>query len=553
MIKEGNEMIEMIKIKNFKCFNGDLTLNLNEGINILVGQNDAGKSTILEAIHLVLTGVFRGRYLRNNLTQYLFNNEVVSNYLLKVNNKEPSELPEILIEAYFKKEYPRLEGDLYSEKNMISKAQGIAIKIEFDEEYKEEYEELVRGGELKSLPIEYYKVNWYSFARKSLTSRSVPIKSVLIDVGFGKFQNGSDIYISRIVQNTLDTAERNKVAQAYRQIKDIFSQDESIKAVNDKITDIPKLSDKKIELSVDLGTSSTWEGSLITQLDDIPFDFVGKGEQAIIKTDLALSNKKSEDATVILLEEPESHISHSRLNQLLVNIKDNYGNKQIIVSTHSSFVSNKLGLDNLILLNNQKTITFENLKSKEYFEKISGYDTLRLILSEKAILVEGDSDELVVQRAYMDSNGGKLPIENGIEVISVGTSFLRFLEIAEHLDISTTVVTDNDGDLEAINKKYMNYLGENKKENIEICFDSEVHSGNLTIGKSNKAYNYNTLEPLLLKANSLEDLNKVFETTYESEDELRLYMRSNKTECALKIFKSEIIIAYPDYIKKAIL
>lgn len=551
-MKEGNEMIDMIKIKNFKCFNGDFTLELNGGINIVVGQNDAGKSTVLEAIHLVLTGVFRGRYLRNNLTQYLFNREVVSDYLNNVNNDEPSKLPEILIEAYFKEEYPLLEGDLYSEKNAFSTAQGIAIKIEFDEEYKEEYEELVRSNELKSLPIEYYKVNWYSFARKQLTSRSVPIKSVLIDVGFGKFHNGSDIYISRIVQNTLDTHEKNKVAQAYRQIKDIFSQDESIKAVNDKIMSTSKLSDKKIELSVDLGTNSTWEGSLITQLDDIPFDFVGKGEQAIIKTDLALSNKKSEDAAVILLEEPESHISHSRLNQMLGNVKNNYGNKQIVISTHSSFVSNKLGLDNLILINNKKTTTFKNLESKEYFEKISGYDTLRLILSEKAILVEGDSDELVIQRAYMDSNEGKLPIEDGIEVISVGTSFLRFLEIAEHLDISVTVVTDNDGDLEAINKKYENYLGDNKKDNIEICFDNKVYSGELKIGSNNRPYNYNTLEPLLLNANSLEKLNKVFETTYKSEDKLRLYMRNNKTECALKIFKSEIKITYPDYIKRAI-
>lgn len=543
----------MIKIKNFKCFKGDISLELNEGINIIVGQNDAGKSTVLEAIHLVLTGVFRGRYLNNNLTQYLFNREVVLEYLSKVNNNEPSDLPEILIEVYFKKEHPRFEGDLFSEKDNISTAQGIAIKIEFDEEYKEEYEELMKAEELKSLPIEFYKVNWYSFARKSLTSRSIPIKSVLIDVGFGKFHNGSDIYISRIVQNALDPAEKNKVAQAYRQIKDLFSQDESIRAVNDKISGIPKLSDKKIELSVDLGNNSTWEGSLITQLDDIPFDYIGKGEQAIIKTDLALSNKKSENATVILLEEPESHISHSRLNQMLGNVKNNYGNKQLVISTHSSFVSNKLGLNNLILLKNQKTTTFKNLKSKEYFEKISGYDTLRLILSEKAILVEGDSDELVIQRAYMDSREGKLPIEDGIEVISVGTSFLRFLEIAEHLDIAVIVVTDNDGDLEAINKKYENYLGENKKDNIEICFDNKIYSGELKIGNNNTAYNYNTLEPLLLNANSLEKLNKVFETTYKSEDKLRLYMRNNKTECALKIFKSETKITYPDYIKRVIL
>ncbi len=102
------------------------------------------------------------------------------------------------------------------------------------------------------------------------------------------------------------------------------------------------------------GSRYTWDGSLITQLDKIPFDFIGKGEQAIIKTDLALSNKRSEASSIILIEEPECHISHTRLNQLLKSIKENYEDKQIIISTHSSFVSNKLGLDNLILLNQQK-------------------------------------------------------------------------------------------------------------------------------------------------------------------------------------------------------
>ena len=86
-----------------------------------------------------------------------------------------------------------------------------------------------------------------------------------------------------------------------------------------------------------MGSRYTWDGSLITQLDKIPFDFIGKGEQAIIKTDLALSNKRSEASSIILIEEPECHISHTRLNQLLKSIKENYEDKQIIF-THSSFV-----------------------------------------------------------------------------------------------------------------------------------------------------------------------------------------------------------------------
>lgn len=546
-------MIRMVKIENFKCINGSFVLDLKDGINILVGNNEAGKSTVLEAIHLALSGIFRGKPLKGNLTQYLFNYDVVTQYLEDIKNGTPVEPPHILIELYTEETISILEGDKFSEKSMTGKTTGLALKVVFDDKYKEEYSALIATGELASLPIEYYDVEWYSFARKSLTSRSIPIKSSFIDVGFSKFQNGSDIYISRIVQNILETEEKTKVAQAYRKIKDQFSKDSSITDINTKITGISKLSNKEIELTVDLGARSTWDGSLITQLDNIPFDFIGKGEQAIIKTDLALSNKRAESSSVILIEEPECHISHSRLNQLLKSIKDNYDNKQIIISTHSSFVSNKLGLDNLILLDQPKTIRFDNLSSKSFFEKISGYDTLRLILCKKAILVEGDSDELVLQRAYMDIHKGRLPIEDEVEIISVGTSFLRFLEIAKYLNLPVKVVTDNDGDVTALEKKYKDYLGSQKKANIEICYDHVEHTGTLTVGKKSNPFNYNTLEPLLLKENDLGTFNSIFETNYTNDDDLHKYMRSNKTECALKIFSSEVKIIYPNYIRQALI
>lgn len=214
-----------------------------------------------------------------------------------------------------------------------------------------------------------------------------------------------------------------------------------------------------------------------------------------------------------------------------------------------------MGLDNLILLNQQNTVRFSDLKSKTltFFEKVSGYDTLRMILCKKAILVEGDSDELVIQRAYMDTHNGKLPIEDGVEIISVGTSFLRFLEIAERLSIPVKVVTDNDGSVASLEEKYKKYIGKNKKSNIVICYDSNEYTGSLTIGKAKKPFNYNTLEPLLLKANDLDTLNRILDTNYSTEDDLHKYMKENKTECALKIFSAKDNIEYPEYIKRAIL
>lgn len=545
-------MIKTLVIQNFKCFKEKFILDLKNGINILVGNNEAGKSTILEAIHLALTGVFRGKSIRNNLTQYMFNNDIVAEYIKNIKNGTDATLPEILIELYFDDKFPELEGDRYSEKSSITRAQGVSVHIRFDENYRDEYNALVESKELYSLPIEYYEVLWRSFARKPITSRSLRVKSALIDVGFSKFSNGSDMYISRIVQDSLEIIEKNNVSQSFRKAQELFMQEESIREINKKITDISDLSDKKIELSADLGTRSSWEGSLITRLDSVPFDYVGKGEQAIIKTELALKNKKAEKSSVILIEEPESHISHTRLNQLISNIKENYGDKQIIVSTHSSFVSNKLGLDNIILVSDRQVTRFNEISidSKIFFEKIAGYDTLRFILCKKAILVEGDSDELVVQKAYMDLNNNRLPIQDGIEVISVGTSFLRFLEIADNLKIPTVVITDNDGDIKALERKYSNYVKEKAKEYIYISYEEEEFDGNLKIGKNK--YNYNTLEPSIIRYNTLKTLNTVLGTSFFNEDELRIHMKRNKTDCALKIFQTQQKIEFPQYILEAL-
>jgi putative ATP-dependent endonuclease of OLD family len=169
---------------------------------------------------------------------------------------------------------------------------------------------------------------------------------------------------------------------------------------------------------------------------------------------LALSDKKAKNASIILMEEPENHLTHSRLNQLLNIIKAECEDRQVIISTHSSFVANKLDLSNLICLScgNKKKLTQVSENTRSFFEKLPGYDTLRLVLSQKTILVEGASDELVVQKAYMKTHGGKLPIEDGIDVISVGTAFLRFLEVADKLNKVVAVVTDNDGKMIRLSK-----------------------------------------------------------------------------------------------------
>ncbi len=63
--------ISKVNIENYKCFQGEFTLERNPQVNILVGNNESGKSTILEAINLALTGILNGRYLKNELSPSL--------------------------------------------------------------------------------------------------------------------------------------------------------------------------------------------------------------------------------------------------------------------------------------------------------------------------------------------------------------------------------------------------------------------------------------------------------------------------------------------------
>lgn len=88
--------IEKVVITNFKIFKKQI-INLDK-FSIVVGDNGTGKSTLLEAINLALTGYYRGKSIVGNISQDLFNNEIVEKFINEFNNGINEHLPEITIE-----------------------------------------------------------------------------------------------------------------------------------------------------------------------------------------------------------------------------------------------------------------------------------------------------------------------------------------------------------------------------------------------------------------------------------------------------------------------
>ncbi|KMN21146.1 hypothetical protein TU85_21375 [Pseudomonas helleri] len=73
-------LVESLRLINFKKFKAH-TFEFNDDVNIFVGGNNAGKSTILEALEIVLNYQHRGRAFSNEFSPDLFNSKAVSAFL----------------------------------------------------------------------------------------------------------------------------------------------------------------------------------------------------------------------------------------------------------------------------------------------------------------------------------------------------------------------------------------------------------------------------------------------------------------------------------------
>lgn len=530
--------ITRVVIKNYRRLRNS-TIELNDKLNIVVGDNECGKSTFLEAIHLALTWQLNGRSIQAELHPYLFNAEAVKGYIESLVARKPVAPPSILIEIYFNDgaALAALKGTNNSRRDNVP---GVKLSIDYNPEYHTEYEAYIADPDLiRTVPIEYYKVTWRNFADNDITSRSIPLKPSFIDASTIRNDLAANRYVIDMVKGCLDKKQQVDLALSYRMMKDRFLDEANVKAINATLAAKGSgISDKVVSVSLDTSSRANWESGVIPHLNDIPMALVGKGEQNSVK--IKLSMDSAEESHLFLIEEPENHLSFSNLNVLIRSIADRKAGKQLIITTHSSFVLNKLGVESVLLFCNGLGTTLKALRqdTQDYFIKLPGHETLRMILAKRAILVEGPSDELIVQKAFQVRHG-KMPLELGVDVITVNSlAFKRFLEIATLLKIEVDVITDNDKDVSQLKTKYKDYLGANAKPNIRIQFEEDEM--------------FPTLEPQLLRTNDRATLNKILETTYGTDELLLKHMQVNKTECALRFFETNVPWTVPEYIARAI-
>jgi putative ATP-dependent endonuclease of OLD family len=529
-------MISKVVLKNFRRFDV-ATIEFAKGLNVVVGDNEAGKSTLLEAINLGLTKRWNGKFVESEFTHHFITATVADTYVAAVKRGENPQPPEVLIEIYLVDDasLAKLKG---TNNSLKEDTPGYRLSASLDPDFEDEYKAfLANAEEVTTVPTEYYRINWTDFAGQPVNVRLPQVKSSLIDASRIRLRSGADYHVQKIISETLSPKDRTQLARSYRLHQEKFRTDESIEDINASLaTESIDITNKQFTLEIDTSGANGWESALSPHLDRLPFHFSGSGEQSSLKILIALT--RGAGFHVILIEEPENHLSFPNLTALVERIASQAEGRQIIIATHSSFVVNKLGVSQLMLLSRDGVSRFIDLPpgTQDYFRKLAGYDTLRLVLAQRVALVEGPSDELIFQRAYFDKHQRR-PIEDGIDVISVrGLSAKRFLDLAIPLKRRTVVLTDNDGNHKTkVDDRYSEYA---MHEFIKFARSDDDSKP--------------TLEPQLLGANGRETVNMILGKSFGTDVELLHFMYENKTDVALMFHDTNEQVIWPRYIEKAI-
>jgi len=517
--------IKSLRIEGFKKFNEITVTDFNDHMNIFVGENEAGKSTILEAIKLVLNQQYKTA--EKAVLADLFNVDIVKNFK---SNPTIDTLPYIYIELSLDLDDKAKDSEyFYGEVNRNkSEAFGIAFECRFNKDIGNELAKDVSEGKI---PYEYYALSWTTFAGQSYYLVKKPFNFLVINSSSGD-TNASFNYFNRaLFSNRYDESTRLNAKHKFREGLSAAFDAAELEDIDDKRKF--GISDKRVIL----------EGVLSVYEDSIPLENKGSGMESLIKTQIALDKQKSK-LDVILMEEPENHLSYQTMNRMLDEISRRQNESQIIITTHSNLIASRLNLKSVQWITDNRVVSLKDINSDtaDFFVRADNNNFLQLLLSKKVILVEGASEVILLPKIYNMITTRTLE-SDGISIISCGgITYKRYLDVAIGDEKRIAVLTDNDSDQNKITDAVtFNQTSNNRKIFIPTCVDNWTWEVGL--------YNLNTA--LFTDRISIDAKYKYL---YNKTDwgQVLGKMLNNKVDVAFDLADNDVAFEIPQYVKDAI-
>ena len=186
---------------------------------------------------------------------------------------------------------------------------------------------------------------------------------------------------------------------------------------------------------------------------------------------LLLQSEENVGLKLALIEELEAHLHPQAQLRLIYYLKEKSTTGQYILTTHSTTMGSSIPLENLILCKNSKAFpmgsNFTGLEKKnyDYLHRFLDATKANLFFARGVLLVEGDAENLLIPTIAKIIDR---PLHRyGVSIVNVGsTAFSHFVEIfrrqdGEPIGIKIALITDMD-------VKPLEY-GEKKQEEIETA------------------------------------------------------------------------------------
>ncbi|MER1736530.1 ATP-dependent nuclease, partial [Proteus mirabilis] len=235
----------------------------------------------------------------------------------------------------------------------------------------------------------------------------------------------------------------------------------------------------------------------------------GLGERNLVYIFLffAYYKNQADNFNLCCIEEPEAHLGVNKLRAITdfiyKSINESNSLFQAIITTHSPSIINKLKIENLIAISNNKAITLSSFTSdlNNYLRKRPNFDILKILFADKLILVEGPTEEMLI-RTFLEKDNLFL---HDVEVVSIGQKGYKiFLDIWLKL---------NEGNM---NKKIGIVRDYDEQDNAKKEHDEySINHKNIYIETTD---NYTLEYDLVLKGKNAFSIAKYFQLNYPQED-----------------------------------
>ena len=432
--------LSTLRLWNFRkyCAMADgkpgLEIHFQEGVNVLIGENDSGKTAIVDAIRYVLR-TQSGEFIQFEDKDFYqepdgnrkdeFKIECVFD---GINEQDAGLFWEWLSWNDDKTQY-LLKVWLYAKRkdNIIMPTFSAGIEGQAER--------------MDSEARELLKVVYFKPLRDALTDMTHGYKSRLAQIlgAHELFKTEKDVY-GNIIKHKLET-DYEKLKKEIENYFKVGGGGESITSeINSFLREHFLLNGDPRNAEVKLAGGELTE---ILRLLDLIMEGNKSGLGTLnllcIAAEMLLFNNQKKGLKLALVEELEAHLHPQYQLRLIEYISSQQKKEQFILSTHSIALASKIKLASLIVLKGTEALPmspeYTLMKPADYkfLERFLDATKANLFFARGLIMVEGDAENLLIP-AIAQLIGRNL-YKYGVSVVNVGsTAYKRYVNIFKRKD-----------------------------------------------------------------------------------------------------------------------